>query len=204
MIGNIYVQLFPAHVGQMVLDGLNDHSASDVTALADKASAYERALDASLHGVTRRRRTRSTGPVPRNLERRHRPGRAGSVGRAGLHQAARPLRGPQSPLMTSGSTPRRCSSSSPEPGTPGLAWVERAGPGPGPGRGRHWETPPRSRPPAATSTADPVFADGVIGCSEFAGYTRILPGLLAKERLARSSPAAAWGHPELCLSLIHI
>jgi hypothetical protein len=40
-------------------------------------------------------------------------------------------------------------------------------------------------PARATSTDDPVFAGGVIGCSEFAGYTRTLPGLLAKERLGQ-------------------
>jgi pimeloyl-ACP methyl ester carboxylesterase len=183
VIGSTYAQLFPAYVGRIVLDGLIDHSVSDVTALADEASTYERELNRFFTWCDQTTACALHGPG------------AAKTWDAVIAKAD------QAPLPAPGCT---------KPPGPCQATVTAdnirfdaeemlffKNPNPGLLDGPGWNGLAKAlaaadagdatalSPARATSTDDPAFAGGVIGCSEFAGYTRTLPGLLAKERLGQ-------------------
>jgi pimeloyl-ACP methyl ester carboxylesterase len=184
VIGSTYAQLFPAHVGRMVLDGLIDHSVSDVTALADEASTYERELDRFFAWCNQTTACALHGPGAANTwnaviaKAEHAP-----LPAPGCTKPPDPCQATvtaddirfdaEEMLFFKAPNPELLAS----PGWNGLAKALAAA---------NTGDATALSPARATSTDDPVFAGGVIGCSEFAGYTRTLPGLLAKEHLGQA------------------
>jgi pimeloyl-ACP methyl ester carboxylesterase len=183
LIGATYAQLFPAQVGRMALDGLLEHSVSDITAMSDEASTYERELSRFFAWCDK---TPACALHARG---------AAKTWRDVIGKAA------HAPLPAPGCTgvPAHCRASvtaddirfaaqemlffiAPHPALLGLrGWnglavaLAKADAG----------DATAFSPALAASNDDAVFAGLVIACAEFAGFTRTFAAFSEKERLGK-------------------